>query len=57
MAQNKEISEETIVGLSLKTIGAIIGGVAIVTLGYFDLHAEIDEAKENLKHLDNIEKV
>ena len=40
MAQNKEISEDTIVGLSLKTIGAIIAGVAIVTLGY-DLKDEL----------------
>lgn len=46
MAQNKEISEDTIVGLSLKTIGAIIAGVAVVTLGYFDLQADIKEAKE-----------
>ena len=42
----KEISEDTVVGLSLKTIGMIIGGVGIVTLGYFDLQAGIEEAKE-----------
>jgi hypothetical protein len=42
----KEISEDTVVGLSLKTIGAIIAGVGVVTLGYFDLQAGIDEAKE-----------
>lgn len=42
----KEISEDTVVGLSLKTIGIIIGGVGIVTLGYFDLQAGIEEAKE-----------
>lgn len=42
----KEISEDTIVGLSLKTIGVIIAGVGVVTLGYFDLQAGIDEAKE-----------
>ena len=42
----KEISEDTVVGLSLKTIGMIIGGAGIVTLGYFDLQAGIEEAKE-----------
>jgi len=42
----KEISEDTVVGLSLKTIGAIIAGVGIATLGYFDLQAGIEEAKE-----------
>lgn len=43
---NKEISEDTIVGLSLKTVGMIIGGAVIVSLGYFDLKAEVQEAKE-----------
>ena len=42
----KEISENTVVGLSLKTIGGIIAGVAVVTIGYFDLKAEIELAKE-----------
>ena len=42
----KEISEDTVVGLSLKTIGAIVAGVGVVTLGYFDLQAGIEEAKE-----------
>ena len=42
----KEISEDTVVGLSLKTTGVIIAGVGVVTLGYFDLQAGIDEAKE-----------
>ena len=42
----KEISEDTVVGLSLKTICVIIAGVGVVTLGYFDLQAGIDEAKE-----------
>ena len=32
----KEISENTVVGLSLKTIGGIVAGVAVVTIGYFD---------------------
>lgn len=42
----KEISEDTIVGLSLKTIGGIVAAVGVVTLGYFDLQAGIEEAKE-----------
>ena len=46
MAINKEISEDTVVGLSLKTLGAIVAGVGVVALGYFDLQADIEEAKE-----------
>ena len=46
VAINKEISEDTVVGLSLKTVGMIIGGAVIVSLGYFDLKAEVQEAKE-----------
>lgn len=46
MEINKEISEDTVVGLSLKTVGMIIGGAVIVSLGYFDLKAEVQEAKE-----------
>tara|TARA_R100000700_G_C3134991_1_gene118789 strand:- start:559 stop:834 length:276 start_codon:yes stop_codon:yes gene_type:complete len=42
----KEISENTVVGLSLKTIGMIVGAVAVVVLGYFDLQAGIEEAKK-----------
>jgi|TARA_R100000482_G_scaffold34623_1_gene11317 Mg2+ and Co2+ transporter CorA len=41
-----EISEDTVVGLSLKTVGVIIAAVGVVTLGYFDLQAGIEEAKE-----------
>lgn len=41
----KEISENTVVGLSLKTLGALAGVVGIVTIGYFDLQAGIEEAK------------
>jgi hypothetical protein len=41
----KEISENTVVGLSLKTIGAIVAVVGAVTIGYFDLQAGIEEAK------------
>lgn len=44
--QPKEISENTVIGLSLKTIGAIAAGVGVITLGYFDLQAGIEEAKE-----------
>jgi Mg2+ and Co2+ transporter CorA len=46
VAINKEISEDTVVGLSLKTVGMIIGGAVIVSLGYFDLKAEVQDAKE-----------
>jgi Mg2+ and Co2+ transporter CorA len=42
----KEISENTVVGLSLKTIATIVGGAVIVALGYFDLKAEVELAKE-----------
>jgi len=42
----KEISEDTVVGLSLKTIGVIVAGVGVVVLGYWDLQAGIQEAKE-----------
>ena len=42
----KEISEDTVVGLSLKTIGTIVAAVGVITLGYFDLQAGIEEAKE-----------
>ena len=41
-----EISEDTVVGLSLKTVGVIIAAVGVITLGYFDLQAGIEEAKE-----------
>jgi|TARA_B100001939_G_scaffold56035_2_gene45169 Mg2+ and Co2+ transporter CorA len=44
--QPKEISENTVIGLSLKTIGAIVAGVGVLTIGYFDLQAGIEEAKE-----------
>ena len=42
----KEVSENTVVGLSLKTIATIVGGVVIVTLAYFDLKSEAELAKE-----------
>ncbi len=41
----KEISESTVVGLSLKSLGAILGACVMITLGYFDLKAEVQEAK------------
>jgi len=43
---SKEISEDTVIGLSLKTIGMVAAAVVVATLGYFDLKAGIDEAKE-----------
>ena len=42
----KEISENTVIGLSLKSIGAIAAAVGVVTIGYFDLQAGIEEAKK-----------
>lgn len=45
MKTPKEISEDTVVGLSLKSIAAIVAAVGVVTLGYFDLRAEVEEAK------------
>ena len=42
----KEVSENTVVGLSLKTIATIVGGAVIVALGNFDLKAEVELAKE-----------
>ena len=42
----KEVSENTVVGLSLKKIATIVGGAVIVALGYFDLKAEVELAKE-----------
>ena len=42
----KEVSENTVVGLSLKTIATIVGCAVIVALGYFDLKAEVELAKE-----------
>ena len=42
----KEVSENTVVGLSLKTIATIVGSAVIVALGYFDLKAEVELAKE-----------
>ena len=42
----KEVSENTVVGLSLKTIATIVGGAVIVALGYFDLKAEVELTKE-----------
>lgn len=41
----KEISENTVIGLSLKSISAIAVGVGILVIGYFDLQAGIAEAK------------
>lgn len=41
----KEISESTVVGLSLKTIGTIVAAAVVVALGYFDLKAGVEEAK------------
>ncbi len=40
-----EVSENTVLGLSLKSLGVIIGACVMATMGYFDLKAEVQEAK------------
>ena len=42
----KEIGENTIVGLSLKTLGSILAAAIMIAVGYFDLKADVAEAKK-----------
>lgn len=42
----KEISEDSILGMSIKTLIMILGGAVFAIAGYYDLKAEIQEAKE-----------
>jgi|TARA_R110002110_G_scaffold30941_1_gene109415 hypothetical protein len=42
----KELSEDTVVGLSLKSLAGIAGAVAILATGWFTLQADIAKAKE-----------
>jgi len=42
----REISENTVVGLSLKTIGGIAAAAGTIAIGWFSLQADIAEAKE-----------
>lgn len=41
-----EISQETVVGLSLKSIGGIAAAAGTLAIGWFTLQADIAEAKE-----------
>ena len=43
----KELSEDTVVGLSLKSLAGIAGAVAILATGWFTLQADIADAKKN----------
>lgn len=42
----KEVSEDTILGMSVKTLITLGGALAIGVGGYYNLMAEIQEAKE-----------
>ena len=42
----REISEDTVVGLSLKSIGGIAAAAGTLAIGWFSLQADIAEAKE-----------
>jgi hypothetical protein len=46
MSKITEVSEDTMLGMSLKTIAMIGGAVVIGTTAYLDLKAGIAEAKE-----------
>tara|TARA_R110002020_G_scaffold155890_1_gene337277 strand:- start:27 stop:350 length:324 start_codon:yes stop_codon:yes gene_type:complete len=42
----KELSEDTTFKMSVKTMGMIAAGIAVVVAGWYSLMAEIQEAKE-----------
>ena len=42
----KELNEDTTFKMSVKTMGMIAAGIAIVVAGWYSLMAEIQEAKE-----------
>jgi len=44
-ASDREINENTVFGMSIKSLGAIIVGVSFFIGLYFQLNASIDEAK------------
>ena len=52
----KELNENTSFKLSIKTIGMIAAGIAIVVGGWYSLMAEIQEAKE-LPPIINVEVI
>jgi hypothetical protein len=42
----KEVSEDTMLGMSIKTLITLGGAIVIGVGGYYNLYAEIQEAKE-----------
>ena len=44
----KELNEDTTFKMSVKTMGMIAAGIAVVVAGWYSLMAEIQEAKETL---------
>ena len=42
----KELNEDTTFKMSIKTMGMIAAGIAVVVAGWYSLMAEIQEAKE-----------
>ena len=48
----KELNEETSFKMSIKTMGMIAAGIAIVVGGWYSLMAEIQEAKEKPVQID-----
>ena len=48
----KELNEDTTFKLSIKTIGMIATGIAILVGGWYSLMSEIQEAKETPKQVD-----
>ena len=48
----KELNEDTTFKLSIKTMGIIAAGIAVVVAGWYSLMAEIQEAKEEPVQVD-----
>ena len=49
---NKELNEDTTFKMSVKTMGMIAAGIAIVVGGWYSLMEEIQEAKEEPVQID-----
>jgi len=41
----KEVSEDTVLGISIKTLIALAIGLSIAFAGYYDLKADVEQAK------------
>ena len=48
----KELNEDTTFKMSVKTMGMIAAGIAVVVAGWYSLMAEIQEAKEEPVQVD-----